>query len=104
MCVGGTYKGTKKEETEKAVGSYLWYSNSRSYRETISPSWMPISSSLSNRPDWRSFWSNQLRDSKSPKLTLAMSYWSQRASTTQVSSNFSMDTLPLVSTSGGRST
>ncbi len=38
-----------------------WYSNSKSYRLTRSPSLMPISSSRSNRPLSRSILSNQLR-------------------------------------------
>lgn len=42
---------------------YRWYSNSQSYRETVSPSWMPISSSRAYSPDSRSFRSNQFLDS-----------------------------------------
>ena len=42
---------------------YRWYSKSRLYRLTRSPSWMPISSSRSKRPALRSIRSNQLRDS-----------------------------------------
>ena len=40
---------------------YLWYSNSKLYRQMGSPSLMPMSSSYWNTPASRSRLSNQLR-------------------------------------------
>ena len=56
-------KAERSASSEAERLCYRWYSNSRLYRDTMSPSRMPISSSRSNRPDWRSILSNQLRDS-----------------------------------------
>ena len=44
-------------------GAQRWYSKSRLYRLTRSPSLIPISSRRSNSPAERSIRSNQLRDS-----------------------------------------
>lgn len=42
-------------------GIYRWYSNSRLYMLTMSPSWMPMPSSWSNRPEARSCLSKYMR-------------------------------------------
>ena len=45
----------------RRLSAHLWYSNSRLYRHTTSPSWMPFSSSWRYTPASRNRRSNQFR-------------------------------------------
>ena len=56
----GLWKGGKKMASSRRC-VYRWYSNSKSYMDTVSPSWMPRSSSCWNRPDSRRVRSKYIR-------------------------------------------